>query len=397
MRPFRVVLLALGVVLLVLAALWRPLIAPVLTKLPTSLNETVYFTGSYTGYVNQSTGGALATPQHVPLSITRHISAVPAKSTSQVLIVNDASAVSIGPAKSTAVAQYAVDRSSELNVPSPDAYAIKPGNVVNRSGTYTLGPPQSPDQGKSYPLWIDEIGRAVPMTSVPGSVDLDGASVQRWQFSLPTTAMIPAMVTAMGLPATMPFAAFEAELRAKGLNLAAALRSLAPALTAAQRTSLASLTSAPIPLRYFYAAQAQTLVEPATGAIADVENYVRAYSVRPDLAPLAAGLTLILAAHRTSPAAATLLAAAKQLTGLQAQPVYTLTFHQTPASAAAAVHTAAHNATLLGIVRVWIPVVLGVVGLVLVVLGVILMRLRRQAKNGGVKAAELTGTRRAVT
>jgi hypothetical protein len=53
------------------------------------------------------------------------------------------------------------------------------------------------------------------------------------------------------------------------------------------------------------------------------------------------------------------------MAGTPASPLYTLTFHQTPASAAATVRTAGHNATLLTIVRIWIPVILGVLGLLL--------------------------------
>jgi len=382
MRVFRIVLLALGAIMLVLAALWRPVVAPDLTKLPTSLDETIYFAGTYTGYVNQSTGAALSAPQQVPLSITRHVQAIAAKSTSSVLIVNDASAITIGPAKSAAVLQYAMDRSTELDMANPDSYALVPGNVVDRAASYSLGPPEGADTARSYPLWTDEIGRAVPMIGEPGTTTLDGVTVQRWQYALSPTAMTPAMVAAMKLPTVMSFAAFEAELKAGGINLAAALRALSPSLTAAQRASLGALSAAPIPLQYLYATHAQLLVEPVTGAIVDIVNAVRSYSVRPSLGQLAAALTPILTAHSSNPVAARLLAAMGKLAGAPAQPLYTLTYHQTPASAASTARTAAHNATLLGIVRVWIPVILGVLGLVLVGLGLLLTLRSRSGERG---------------
>ncbi len=398
MRIFRIVLVALGAIMFVLAALWRPVVAPELTKLPTSLDETVYFAGTYTGYVNQSTGAALSAPQQVPLSISRHVKAIAAKSTSSVLIVNDASAITIGPAKSAAVLQYAMNRSTELGVANPDSYALVQGNVVDRAGTYSLGPPEGADTARSYPLWTDEIGGGIPITGEPGTATLAGVSVQRWRFALSPTAMTPAMVAAMKLPTVMSFAAFAAELKAGGLDLTAALRSLSPSLTAAQRASLGALTATPIPLQYLYATHAQLLVEPVTGAIVDIVNAVRSYSVRPSLGHLATGLTPILAAHSSNPAAARLLAVMGKLASAPAQPLYTLTYYQTPASAAATARTAGHNAALLGIVRVWIPVILGVVGLVLAGLGLLLMLRRRAGKRGadtGVPAP--AGTQEVIT
>jgi hypothetical protein len=118
MRVFRVVLLVLGVAVLVVAAVWRPVVAPALTKLPTSLDQTVYYSGTYTGYVSPATGAPLSPPQQLPLHITRHIKAIPGQSTSSVLVVNDVSAVTIGRATSVSVLQYALDRSSGQNAAS---------------------------------------------------------------------------------------------------------------------------------------------------------------------------------------------------------------------------------------------------------------------------------------
>jgi hypothetical protein len=387
MRIFRIVLLVVGVAALVVAAVWRPVVAPTLTKLPVSLDETLYFTGTYTGYVNQATGVALAAPQQAPLHITRHIKAVPAESTSSVLVVNDASAITIGRATSMAVLQYALDRSTEQSVTSPDAFALAPSNVVDRVGSYSLGPPQGADPAKSYPLWTDEIGRAVPLISERGISSLDGVSVQRWEYTLTATPMVARMVRAMNLPAAMSFASFEAELKAKGLDLAAAFQALAPSLTTAQRASLVAATAAPIPLECLYATHAQVLVQPTTGAVTDILSDVRSYSGRPDLSPLAAILVPILAAHQSNPAAARLIAATRQLASAPAQPLYTLTFHQTPASAASTAATAAHDGTLLQVVRLWIPIALVVIGLALVALGLIGRRRKRSRTETGAPAA----------
>ena len=366
MRTSRIVLLVIGVIVLAVAAVWRPVVAPQLTKLPTSLDIKYHFTGTYIGYVNQSTGARLAAPQNLPLSIDRQVKAVPSQSTSSELVVNDASAVAIGPSKTPQILQYVLDRSTAENVKSPHAYALVPGNVVDRAGSYSLGPPPGADTARTYPLWVDEIGKAVPITYAGATQTVHGVAVQEWQLNLPVTPMTASFVSAMHLPMTMSFADFEAQLKAQGTDLALGLKILSGSLTPAEKTSLAALTARPIPLQYFYAITIKLLVEPASGTIVDTLTAVRAYSVRPVLGPFAATLAPMLAAHPANLAAAPLTAGSKKLTAAPAQPLYTLTFHQTPASVTETAGQAGHNANLLRIIELWIPIGLGVIGLILV-------------------------------
>jgi Porin PorA len=366
MRTSKIVLLVIGVIVLAVAAIWRPVVAPQLTKLPASLDIRYHFTGAYTGYVNQSTGARLGAPQNLPLSIDRQVKAVAAQSTSSELAVNDASAVAIGPDKTPQILQYVLDRSTAMNVKSPYAYALVPGNVVDRAGSYSLGPPPGADTAKTYPMWVDEVGKTVPISYANVTQSVHGVAVQEWQLNLPGTPMAASFVSAMHLPATMSFAEFEAQLKAQGTDLALGLKVLSGSLTAAEKTSLAGLTARPIPLQYFYAITIKLLVEPASGTIVDTLAAVRAYSVRPELGPFAAALAPMLAAHPANLAAAPLAAGSKKLTAAPAQPLYTLTFHQTPASVTETAGQAGHNANLLRIIEMRIPIGLGVIGLILV-------------------------------
>ena len=365
MRTSRIVLLVIGVIVLAVAAIWRPVVAPQLTKLPASLNIRYQFTGSYTGYVNRATGARLAAPQNLPMSIDRQVKAVPAQSTSSELVVSDASTVAIGPGKTPQILQYVLDRSTAENVMSPYAYALVPGNVVDRTGSYSLGPPPGADTSRAYPMWVDEIGKTVPITYANATRTVHGVAVQEWQLNLAATPMAASFASAMHLPPTMSFAEFEARLKAQGTDLALGLKILSGSLTPAEKASLAALTAKPIPLQYFYAITIKLLVEPASGTIVDTLTAVRAYSVRPDLGPFAAGLTPMLAAHPANPDAAPLADGSKKLTAAPAQPLYTLTFHQTPASVTETAGQAGHNANLLRIIEQWIPVSLGVIGLIL--------------------------------
>jgi hypothetical protein len=365
MRTSKIVLLVVGVIVLAVAAIWRPVVAPQLTKLPTSLNINYLFAGTYTGYVNQSTGARLGAPQNLPLSIDRQVKAVPAQSTSSELAVNDASAVAIGPDKTPQILQYVLDRTTAKNVKSPYAYALVPGNVVDRASSYSLGPPPGADTAKTYPMWVDEIDKTVPISYANVTQTVHGVAVQEWRLNLPATPMAASFVSAMHLPATMSFAEFEAQLKAQGTDLALGLKVLSGSLTAAEKTSLAALTAKPIPLQYFYAITIKLLVEPASGTVVDTLTAVRAYSVRPVLGPFAAALAPIVAAHPANLAAAPLAAGSKKLTAAPAQPLYTLTFHQTPASVTETAGQAGHNANLLKIIEMWIPIGLGVIGLIL--------------------------------
>ena len=365
MRTSRIVLLVIGVIVLAVAAIWRPVVAPQLTKLPASLNIRYQFTGSYTGYVNQATGVRLAAPQNLPMSIDRQVKAVPAQSTSSELVVSDASTVAIGPGKTPQILQYVLNRSTAESVTSPYAYALVPGNVVDRTGSYSLGPPPGADTSRAYPMWVDEIGKTVPITYANATRTVHGVAVQEWQLNLAATPMAASFASAMHLPTTMSFAEFEARLKAQGTDLALGLKILSGSLTPAEKASLAALTAKPIPLQYFYAITIKLLVEPASGTIVDTLTAVRAYSVRPDLGPFAAGLTPMLAAHPSNLAAAPLADGSKKLTAAPAQPLYTLTFHQTAASVTETAGQAGHNANLLRIIEQWIPVGLGGIGLIL--------------------------------
>jgi hypothetical protein len=356
-------------------------VAPALTQLPTSLSQTVQLTGTYTGYVNQSTGAALAAPQQIPVSVTRTVKAVPGDSTSSVLVVNDSSAVTIGPAKSESVSQYTLDRTTSKSVASPHAYALSPANVVNRTGTYSLGTPPGADTSKSYPLYTDDIGRAAPLSYAHSTTTVDGLSVQEWQQNVPPTPVSPAIVKAMKLAPSMPFAAFAAEAKAQGLNLAGAFTALMPSLTPAQRASVASVAAAPIPLQYLYATQSKLLVEPSTGTTVDIASGVQSYSVKPDLSHLAAVLTPILEAHASNPVAAKLIASASKLTSVQAQPLYTINTRQTPASVASLVSTTKNNASLLQLVQLWVPIALIVIGIILAGLSFLIRRRRPKTED----------------
>ena len=70
--------------------------------------------------------------------------------------------------------------------------------------------------------------------------------------------------------------------------------------------------------------------------------------------------------HPANPAVAPLAAGSKKLTAASAQPLYTLTFHQAPASVTETAGQGGHNANLLLIVKMWIPIGLGVIGFILV-------------------------------
>lgn len=380
MRIVRIVLVVIGVILVVAGAIWRPVVVPQFTTLPNSFSQTVQLSGTYTGYVNQATGAPLATPQRVPLTLTESVKSVPGESTSSVLVISETSASSMGPVTSTTVAQYALNRSTDKNVSSPHAYDLSPSIVVDRSGAYTLLIPEGASTAQSYPVYVDEAGRTVPETSEHTTPTVDGLATQGWQENLASAPVTPAIATATKLPPSMPFATFAAEAKAEGLDLTAAFAGLMPILTPAQRASLASVTTEPIPLEYLYSQQLKQDVVPATGTSVDVVSLTNSLSVEPNLSKLAAALTPILEAHAANPVAARLIASASKLSSVKPTPMYSISASQTPASVATLVSSAKHDVTVLSLLKVWVPVVLIVVGLILIAVGLLVGRRRKAAR-----------------
>jgi hypothetical protein len=384
MRKTGVVLVALGLVIGVVGVLWRPLAVPPLTKIPTNVSGTIDLSGTYTSFVDQSTGAPLATPQVVPLTIRRTITGHPDLSTSDVVIVTEELATSIGGQPSTVRYQYALDRSTAANVDNPNAWAYSSSAPANRAGTYsvTLAPGFSTNQ--TYQSWSEDIGKSVPLIYVPGKDQtIDGVALNLWTQTFTDQPLAPAVIAADKLPTSIPFTTFAAQLKAAGIDLAAAIASIG--LTPAELASVQGLFASSIPLSYTASGVNSILSDPVTGAPVDVLQENVTYSSKLDLSKIAAGVAPILAAHQSSPAVAQLAPMLAQLTTIKAQKLFTLDAKSTPDSITSNAASAQSNGRLLGLVQTVVPLGLGALAVIMIVAGLLLYRrgdaARRRSKS----------------
>ncbi|MFI5283333.1 MAG: porin PorA family protein [Candidatus Dormibacterales bacterium] len=386
MRKTGVVLIALGLVLGVTGVLWRPLAVPPLTKIPTNVSGTIDLSGTYTSFVDQSTGAPLATPQAVPLTVRRTITGHPDLSTSDVVIVTEELATSIGGQASTVRYQYALDRSTAANVDNPNAWAYSSSAPANRTGSYSVTMAPGFSTGKTYQSWNEDIGKSLPLTYVSGKDQtIGGVALNLWTQTFTDQPLAAAVIAADNLPASIPFATFAAQLKAAGIDLAVAIASIG--LTPAELASVQGLFASSIPLSYTASGVNSILSDPVTGAPVDVLQETVTYSSKLDLSGIAAGVAPILAAHQSSPAVAQLAPLLAQLTATKAQKLFTLDAKSTPASITSNAASAQSNGRLLGFVQTTVPLGLGALAVILIVAGLLLYRGGNTARRSSKPAS----------
>ena len=73
----RRLMFVVAIVLLVAAALWRPVAVPQLVKFPSHLDETTNYRGTFTVHADPATGQPLPDPMSLPLEIDRRVHTLP--------------------------------------------------------------------------------------------------------------------------------------------------------------------------------------------------------------------------------------------------------------------------------------------------------------------------------
>ena len=376
-RRTRALLLG-GLALVLLAALLRFVLVPMLLKLPTNIDVTAHYAGAQELFVNPKNGQPLAQPLKLPLQINRHVKADPSLSTGSRVAIDETIVATVkGGGTLHESNRYVMDRKSTLNVTDPKAYAFTPSNVVDRAGAYRLSLPFGLAQGtrlKIYSNDTNSVYEAYPDRAQPtGSVD--GLGVLNYTANQQPHALSPVYLAGLeasaGLPKSTTLKALEPGLKAAGIDLGA----IVGALPAADQARIAAQQGQPIPLLYDGWVNVRFTVEPTTGSIVSVPSEVDTVSVRPDptaLAPLAA----ILAQNSAKPVVASALPKLPAVAA-QSQPVFALAFSQT-ASSVKQMRDKVDSARLqVMALKLYIPIALLVLGLLGLALG---LRARKRAR-----------------
>jgi hypothetical protein len=316
------VILIIGLVILILAPIWKWAIAPSLVKVPDNIDVTSIYDGMLTLNIDPTSLAVLPADMSVkiPLQIKRRDLSQPDKSTGSVALIKE-TAKAIGPAGKTFIdttMYYALDRKNSENVPGN-------GSDVNRTGWYPLLPINA--QKKTYPLWGNDThktGDAVYSneTKIAGLTTPAQTCYVYKVDSKPDATVAPPL----GLPAKLSGAQIKA--------VASGIPGLNPA-------SVAGLVDTEMyPITYLQQTVATITGEPRTGSIVKADNK-DTYSIDAS----AMGLGQIKLA--------------------------TVSYKQNPENVAQVMDDTAKNFGLLDMVYIWIPLVLLILGLVLTIIGAI--------------------------
>jgi hypothetical protein len=385
--------LVVGVVVLLVAALWTPIAVPSLVKFPTSTNVHLVYSGTFVTYVNPKTGAALASPAVVPLTINRHIQALPAESTSSVAVVQETMAIRMGTSNLSEVNVYAINRRTMQNVASSKAYTFVPGNVPSRGSSYYVTLPMGLSSSAALALWKPEAATTYLIHPVAGGTaampsSLNGDSVQWFTGTLamtPAPAYESAALASRGLPTSLTPAEVDAQLGAAGVSVSHLTTALLPVLTKAEIGTLAAVLTKPVALQYFIFGSGQLAAEPRTGTIVKLQSIIDGVAVRPNPAPLKT-VSSILARHLNVAGVSAAIAAINHIVSAPPQPVYELRYTETPSAVASSVKLANNQAGQISVATLYIPIGLGILGLLLVSPAIVGFARRRRVVGSSAAA-----------
>lgn len=381
------VLVAVGASLLVAALVWRPVVTPMLVKFPTDLDQTTRYEGTFTVYIDQTTGAPLTEPVRLPLEIDRRIRTRPELSGADTVVVQELVDFRVAGTDQRERHQYVMDRRSMQNQDDPLSYSYDRRHVVDRAGTYRVNLPLGIDDDRGYRIWENEPGAGFTMVGDPSQ-----PSVARHGLSLvalsevfddaPVTSRYREELRRQGFPLSISFDTLVAQLH--GIDRAEVDAALA-ALPTSDQSTVAAARSSRLPLEFYRYNDGHALVEPRTGAIVDLVVSDEGISATVDLRRLD-GLREALAAYRGPGSdAAAVTAALDEREAAEPARVYLLHYRQTPESVAEIAALTRGEVAKLDWAERYVPLLLAGLGVVVVVAGAVWWRwsaVRRRRLRG---------------
>jgi hypothetical protein len=345
----------------------------------TGFDLTEHDTGSAVLRARPATGAPQAGAT-LPFDLRRHVHGIGETDGNVVVQADDTERT--GPLPALALThRYVLDSGSGQNVASPRAFAYTPGDVVDRSGTYSVAFPTGTGTGP-YDLWQDATG-TVLRTRSAGTLQQNGLTLTRYRGTAANAPLQPGLLAQMGqqgLPQTLTIQQLAPQLTAAGIDPGAVDDAIAQLDDPADRTEARALFTAPVPMAYGLSTDESLLVEPTSGAVVAVERVDRTLTMTPVVSQLGR-LQLILGQARYA-AKPVVVTGAQALARLAASPpavpYATVTYSQDAPSVAQA---AAYARSRAGHILLWtrtVPLVLAVVGLLAVVVGFLLRPRRRR-------------------
>ncbi len=372
---------AAGVVLIAVAIVWWVVLAPSLTKLPSDIDVTMNFEGTLTQYVDSATGQALPAGKEVaiPFTVLRTFASVSDQYTSGTAVCRDTLAMTLaGQERPAQIAQYALDRTSRLCVPSNENWAYSPKIVLSdRAGHYGPLFPGGLAAGDTLSAFFNDVNKAFDVKAAEKIEDYNGLGITAVKIDAarPAAEYYPpiaqAVLGAQGLPMEVTFAQLSAQLKAKGLDLGALMAGLATVASPEDLQALQAIAQQPIKVIYTQESGDVIYIEEKTGATVgadfdrttlmdlDTTNLLEAFAI---MGKYADDPTM-------GPAIKTAMQAAGQLGQAESTKVYNQSMSIVAASEKALAADAQNKASLLGWVGLWIPLIIVIVGVIGLALG----------------------------
>jgi len=188
----------------------------------------------------------------------------------------------------------------------------------------------------------------------------------------PVTAAYDRWLAANGFPTSVSSDQVQAQLRAQGIDVAAAFTAVGGRMNPAQTHLLTSILAKPIPLQYEYVYAGNVSIEPKSGTIENVQAQKEGLAVKPDLSGVAQ-LRPLLAQFASVPAVKAVSDGLDRLVAQPPQLAAVFQYAQTPASSASVGDDTREQLRLMNLMELRIPWTAAVAGGLLLVLDAALM------------------------
>ena len=382
-----------GVVLVVVAIVWWAAIGPSLTKLPSNIDSPMNFEGKLTQFMNPATQQSLPLGQEtvIPFTAVRTFSSLADLYTSKVAMCHDSTVLTVaGQAQPAQVFQDPLDRKTRKFVESDQSWAYSPQIVLkDRVGHYGPLFPAGLKVGDTVSGFFDDVSAAfdLPVEDKIANWEGTGVTALKINAAIPATEYYPAVAQAFlgsqGLPMELTFAEVSAQLKAKGLDLGALLTGLATVATPADLQSLQAMTQQPVKLKYYMQGKDIVYIEQKTGATIGA-TLDRTTTMQIDTSGLLQAF-LIISKYASDPTVGPAVTAVMQAAGQLAKAEPTKVFNQNMSiiktSEEALAKDAKKNISLLTLVKLWIPLIVVIVGAILLIIGGCLFFRARKPKT----------------
>jgi hypothetical protein len=329
----------------------------------------------------------------LPMTVVRTFKSLADLYTSDTAVFEDTLVMTVmGDESPAQVSRYALDRKTRKCVESDENWAYAPQIVLaDRVGNYGPLFPGDLKVGDTVTAFFNDPAKAFDVTVVEEIADWNGLGVTALKIDATRASSdyYPAIAEAVlgagqGLPMEITFEELSAQLAAQGLDLEALLTALATVASPQDLQALQALTQEAIKITYKQESGDVIYIEQKTGATIGA-TFDRTTTMSPDTSGLVGAFAIIgkYASDPTvGPAITAAIQAGTQLAGAEPTKVFNQNMSivkEGDGSEATLVDSAKEKIPLLALVNLWIPVIVGVIGALILILGAAILARRRKA------------------